>query len=83
MKPEPPKRGRDSVGQAGTGNRDHLEPRAADQVSAIGDRDDNGGGQPGRDASEDPVADLFGHNADRVVAGRGLVCDLYGGEGDQ
>jgi hypothetical protein len=34
----------DAVREAGAGNRDDLKPRTADQVSAIRERDDAGGG---------------------------------------
>ena len=52
----------DPVRETRAGDRDHLQPRSGDQVAPGTERDDRGGGQPGRDTADDPVADLLCHD---------------------
>ena len=59
MKPDPPSAAGCAVGERRAGARDHLPPRARDQVSAAGVDDDRRDHEPAYDPADNPVADLL------------------------
>ena len=65
-----------AVGERGAGGRDHLPPRAGDQVPAAGVDDDRRDHEPADHPADDPVADLLEQQRRRAAAARDLRLDV-------
>ena len=74
---------RDPVGERGAGGRDHLAPKAIDQVLTAGVDDDGSDQESGDDPADDPVADLLEQKRGRVSPVRDPRCDIRGGDGGE
>ena len=72
----PAERARRPVGERRAGGRDHLPPRAGDQLSAAGVDDDRRDHEPADDAADDPVADLLEQQRRGAAALRDLRLDV-------